>query len=213
MRALKQGGSPVASLAIIHRVADKSCSWKLRGIKSANPLDNTPHLVAVEGAKRGGPDGSHRRQDLKQIRYGTGNLPLALVLPHKHPRKPTAMKGDVSYTLCTAEVCYATGKLSDRFRADTDSSTRCPYRHLCAAILGSGSRPWVGNFLGHLGPQVANLLGPLGSYILGAYLVPDNPLVRPANSSMGLRPAKTTSSASFHTTLGDRTSIVGSVVG
>jgi hypothetical protein len=150
---------------------------------------------------------------LVKISSRARNLPLARVPTPKHPRKPTAMKGDVSYTLCTAVLCYRTGKLSDRFRADTDSSTHCPYRHLCAAALGSRFRSWVGNFLGHLGPQVANLLGPLGSYLLGAYLVPDNPLVRPANPSMGLRPANTTSSASFHATLGDRASIAGSVVG
>ena len=132
---------------------------------------------------------------LVKISSRTRNLPLAWVPTPKHPRKPTAIKGDVSYTLCTAEVCYGTGKLSDRFRADTDSSTHCPYRRLCAAVLGSGSRPWVGNFLGHLGPQVANLLGPLGSYLLGAYLVPDNPVVCSANPSMGLRPVNTTLSA------------------
>src|SRR5215211_5039381 len=97
------------------------------------------------------------------------------------------MKDCVSCTLCTAEVCYGTGKLSERLLADTDSSNHCPHRRLCAAALGNGSRPWVGNFLGHLGPQVVNLLGPLGSYLLGHYLVPDNPVVRPANPSMGLR--------------------------
>ena len=123
------------------------------------------------------------------------------------------MKGDVSYTLCTAEVCYETGMLSDGFRADTDSSTHCPYRRLCAAALGNRFRSWVGNFLGHLGHQVVNLLGRLGSYLLGAYLVPDNPVVRPANPSMGLRPANTTSPASFHTALGDSANIAGTVLG
>ena len=139
-----------------------------------------------------GPGGNDGTSNLRGDDSRRSGILRALRLPDS---KPIAMKGNVSYTLCTAEVCYGTGKLSDRFRADTDSSTHCPYRHLCAAILGSGSRPWVGNFLGHLGPQVANLLGPLGSYLLGAYLVPDNPVVCPANSSMGLRPANTTSPA------------------
>ncbi len=123
------------------------------------------------------------------------------------------MKDDVSYTLCIAEVCYGTGELSDRFRADTDSSTHCPYRRLCAAALGDGFRSWVGNFLGYLGPQVVNLLGRLGSYLLGAYLVTDNPLVRPANPSMGLRPANTTSPAAFRTALSNSASIAGTVLG
>ena len=119
----------------------------------------------------------------------------------------------MGYTLCTAEVCYGTGKLSDRSRADTDSSTHWPYRRLWAATLGNGFRSWVGNFLGHLGPQVVNLLGRLGNHLFGAYLVPDKPLVRPANPSMGLRPANTTSPAYLHAALGNSANIVGSVLG
>ena len=103
--------------------------------------------------------------------------------------------------------------LSDGFRADTDSSTHCPYRRLRAAALGKGFRSWVGNLLGHLGPQADDLLGHLGRYLLGAYLGSANPVVRPANPSMGLRPANTTSPAYLHTSLSDRASIAGSVLG
>ena len=33
-------------------------------VLAAKPLDNTPHLFAIVGAKRDGPNGSHRRGDL-----------------------------------------------------------------------------------------------------------------------------------------------------
>ena len=103
--------------------------------------------------------------------------------------------------------------LSDGFRADTDSSTQCPYRRLRAAALGKGFRSWVGNLLGHLGPQADDLLGHLGCYLLGAYLVSANPVVRPANPSMGLGPANTTSPASFLTAIGDSANSAGTVLG
>ena len=111
-------------------------------------------------------------------------------------------------------MCYRAGKLSERFWPDTDSSTHCPYRRLCAAVMGNRFRAWVGNLLGYLGSQVDNLLGRLGNHLHTAYLVvADNSVVRPANPSMGLRPAQTTSPASFHTTLGNCTSIAGTVLG
>ena len=119
----------------------------------------------------------------------------------------------MGYTLCTAEVCYGTGKLSDGSRADTDSSTHCPYRCLWAATLGNGFRSWVGDILGHLGPQVVNLLGRLGNHLLGAYLVPYKQVVRPANPSMGLGPANTTSPAYLHTAIGNSANNAGSVLG
>jgi hypothetical protein len=103
--------------------------------------------------------------------------------------------------------------LSDRFSADTNSSTHCPYRCLCAAAMGDGSRAWVGRLLGHLGLQVDDLLGRLGSYLFGAYLVPGKPVDRPANPSMGLGPANSTSPASFHTAIGDSADISGIVLG
>ena len=103
--------------------------------------------------------------------------------------------------------------LSDGFRADTDSSTHCPYRRLRAAALGKGFRAWVGNLLGYLDTPVGNLLGRLGSHLLGAYLVSANPVVRPANPSMGLRPANSTSPASFLTALGDSANSAGTVLG
>src|SRR5919112_757591 len=97
--------------------------------------------------------------------------------------------------LCNVEVCtcfgvghYGAGEFPEGFLADTDSSTHCPYRRLCAAVLGNGFRAWVGNLLGYLGYQVDNLLGRLGTHLLGAYLVvADYPVGRPANPSMGLR--------------------------
>ena len=121
----------------------------------------------------------------------------------------------MGYTLCTAEVCYETGKLFDGSRADSDSSTHCPYRRLWAAALGNrnGFRSRVSDILGHLGPQVVNLLGRLGNHLLGAYLVPYKPLVRRANPSMGLGPANTTSPAYLHTALGNSANIAGSVLG
>src|SRR5215213_5585845 len=36
-------------------------------VLAAKPLDNTPHLLAVVGAKRDGSNGSHRRCDLQQM--------------------------------------------------------------------------------------------------------------------------------------------------
>src|SRR5215208_6099450 len=36
-------------------------------VSAAKPLDNTPHLFAVKGAKRDGPNGSHRRCDLQKM--------------------------------------------------------------------------------------------------------------------------------------------------
>jgi len=103
--------------------------------------------------------------------------------------------------------------LSDRFSADTNSSTHCLYRRLCAAAMGDRSRAWVGKLLGHLGLQVDDLLGHLGRYLLGAYLVSANPVVRPANPSMGLGPANSTSPASFHTAIGDSADIADIVLG
>ena len=75
---------------------------------------------------------------------------------------------------------------------------------LTALIVVYALRPWAigllgfGNLLGRLGSQADELLGRLGIYLLGAYLVPDFPIVRRANPSMGLRPTNSTSSASFH---------------
>ena len=103
--------------------------------------------------------------------------------------------------------------LSDRFSADTNSSTHCPYRCLCAAAMGDGSRAWAGRLLGHLGLQVDDLLGRLGSYLSGAYLVSGKPVVRPANPSMGLGPANSTSPASFHTAIRDSADIARTVLG
>src|SRR5918997_4643259 len=36
-------------------------------VSAAKPLDNIPHLFAVEGAKRDGLNGSHRRCDLQEM--------------------------------------------------------------------------------------------------------------------------------------------------
>ena len=107
---------------------------------------------------------------------------------------------------------YGAGKFPEGFLADTNSSTICPYRRLCHAALGNQFRACDGNLLGHLGYQIGNLLGRLGTHLFGAYLVTDNPLVRPANSSMGLRPANTISPTYLHTSLSDRASIAGSVL-
>src|SRR5215207_7057119 len=101
----------------------------------------------------------------------------------------------------------------DRFWADIDSSPHCPCRRLCAATIGDGSRTRVEEFLGRLGFQADELLGSLGSYLFGAHLVPDRPIVRRANPSMGLRPAKATSPAHFHTALGDPADVAGTVLG
>jgi hypothetical protein len=173
-------------------------------------LEDEEPSTTDRGPHPRGPGGSDGTGNLHGDDSGRSGILRALRLPDS---KPTAMKVAVGYTLCTAEVCYGAGKLSDRFWADTDSNTHCPYRRLCAAALGNGFRSWVGNLLGPLGPQVDDLLGRLGSYLLGAYLVPDNPVVRPANPSMGLRAANTTSPTSFHTALGDSADISGTVLG
>jgi hypothetical protein len=122
--------------------------------------------------------------------------------------------------LCSVEVCasfgvahYRAGKLPQGFLADTDSSTHRPYRRLCAAALGNRFWAWVGNLPECLDTEVGNLLGCLGIRLLGAYLVTDYAVVRPANSSVGLRPANTTSPASSHSALGNFASIAGTVLG
>lgn len=111
-------------------------------------------------------------------------------------------------------MAYRAGKKRpEGFLADTDSGTHRPYQRLCAAALGNRFRALVGNLLGHLGTEVGNLLERVGTRLFGADLVTDNPLVRPANPSMGLRPASTTSAAYFHTALGYSASIAGTVLG
>jgi hypothetical protein len=137
---------------------------------------------------------------------------------HRSGAAPVA--SDSKLDLCGVEVCacfgmvhYGAGKLPEGFLADTNSSTNCPYRRLCHAALGNQFRACDGNLLGHLGYQIGKLLGCLGTRLHGSYLVTDNPIVRPANPSMGLRPANTTSPAYLHTSLSDRASIAGSVLG
>src|SRR5215212_2139048 len=49
------------------RAGAVSVPGPLDAVSAAKPLDNTPHLFAVEGAKRDGPNGSHRRCDLQQM--------------------------------------------------------------------------------------------------------------------------------------------------
>jgi hypothetical protein len=109
-------------------------------------------------------------------------------------------------------VAQKVGKAPEGFLASTDSSSHCPDRRLCASAQGNRFWAWVGNLLGHLGTEVGNLLGRLGTRLLGDYLVIDSLVVHPANPSMGLRPANTTSSASFHAALGDCASIAGAVL-
>jgi hypothetical protein len=99
------------------------------------------------------------------------------------------------------------------YLAGTDGSSYCPDRRLCAAAQGNRFWDWVGNLLGHLGTEIRNLLGCLGARLLGNYVVIDNPVVRPANPSMGLGPANTTSPAPFHTALSDSASLAGTVLG
>ena len=125
--------------------------------------------------------------------------------------KPTTLR--MMYATPRALAKSAMGKLSDRFRANTDGSAHRPRPRLCAAALGDGFGAWVENVLGHLGLQVDDLLGLLGSYLPGAHLVSDNPLVRPANPSMGFGTANTTSSATFHIALGDPADTAGIVLG
>ena len=122
--------------------------------------------------------------------------------------------------LCNVEACtcfgvghYGAGKFPERFLADTDSSTHCPYRRLCAAALGNRFRAWVGNLVGPLDAQVGNLLGRLGTHLLRAYLVLDNPVVRSPNTSMGFRRADATSPTSLTTMLGDSARIADAVPG
>jgi hypothetical protein len=99
------------------------------------------------------------------------------------------------------------------FFADTDSSNHCPCRRLCAADVGNRVWALVSNLLGPLGTEVGNLLERLGIGLFGAYLVANNPLFCPANSSMGFRAANPTSATYFRTALGDRASIEGTVLG
>ena len=124
--------------------------------------------------------------------------------PYKYDRGWEAKLDLSNVEVCASlGVVYRAGKKPpDRFLADTDSSTYRPYRRLCAAALGNRFWTWV-----------ANLLGCLGIRLLGAYLVTDYAVVRPANSAVGLRPANTTSPASSHTALGDIESIAGTVLG
>jgi hypothetical protein len=118
-----------------------------------------------------------------------------------------------SVEVCTSVgVAQRAGKAPEGFLAGTDSSSHCPYRRLYAAAEGNRFRAWVGNLLGHLGTEVGNLLGRLGTRLLGDYLVIDSPVVPPTNPSMGLRPANTTSSASYRAALGDTASIAGTVL-
>src|SRR5215218_784340 len=49
------------------RAGAVSVPGPLDAVSAAKPLDNTPHLFAVVGAKRDGPNGSHRRCDLQQM--------------------------------------------------------------------------------------------------------------------------------------------------
>ena len=104
-------------------------------------------------------------------------------------------------------------KPPERFLAGSDSSTHCPYRRLCAAALGYRFRAWAGRIQGHLGNEVGDFLGCLGTGLLGAYLVTYHELLRPTNPSMGLGPANATTSSSFHTALGDIESIADTVLG
>lgn len=104
-------------------------------------------------------------------------------------------------------------KPPEGFFADTDGSTHRPRRRLCAAAMGNRGWTLVSNLLGSLDTEVGNLLERLGTPLLGAYLVTDNPLACPANPSMGFRPASPTSAAYFRTALGDSASIAGTVLG
>src|SRR5215218_10903115 len=49
------------------RAGAVSVPGPLDTVSAAKPLDNTPHLFAIVGAKRDGPNGSHRRCDLQQM--------------------------------------------------------------------------------------------------------------------------------------------------
>ena len=104
-------------------------------------------------------------------------------------------------------------KPPERYLAGSHSSTHCPYSRLHAAALGYRFRAWVGRIRGHLGNEVGDFLGCLGTRLLGAYLVTNNAVLRPANPSMGLRPANTTSPASFHTAIRDSADIARTVLG
>jgi len=121
--------------------------------------------------------------------------------------------------LCSVEVCASVGvdqrasKPAKGFLAGSDGSTHCPYRRLCAAALGYRFRAWAGKLWGYLGTEIGDLLERLGTSLLGAYLVTYHALLRPTNPSMGLGPANTTTSSSFHTALGDIESIADAVLG
>jgi hypothetical protein len=110
-------------------------------------------------------------------------------------------------------VAQRASKPPERFLAGSHSSTHCPYSRLHAAALGYRFRAWVGRIQGHLGNEVGDFLGCLGTRLLGAYLVTNNAIVRPANPSMGLRPANSTSPASSCTALGDSESVADTVLG
>jgi hypothetical protein len=121
-------------------------------------------------------------------------------------------KDEVSCTLCNADVCYG-GMRLDGYSADAHSGAHCSYRRLCIATLGDRFRAWIANLLGHLVPKVDDLLGRLGRYLPGAYHLLDNQVVRPANPSMGSRPASSTPPAPFRTALGDSAGVAGAVLG
>ena len=131
------------------------------------------------------------------------------------PVAPLVFKLD----LCGVEASASLGmaqrasKPSEGFLAGSDSSTHCPYRSLYATALGFRVRAWVGKLRGHLGNEVGNFLGCLGIRLLGPYLVTNNAIVRPANPSMGFRPANTTSPASSPAALGDSESVADIVLG
>ena len=111
-------------------------------------------------------------------------------------------------------MAYRDGKKPpEEFFADTDGSTHRPCRRLCAAAVGNRVWALVSNLLGPLGTEVGSLLECLGIRLFGAYLVTDNPLLCPANPSMGFGSASPTSAASFRTALGDSASIAGTVLG
>ena len=121
--------------------------------------------------------------------------------------------------LCGVEASASLGvaqrasKPPEGFLAGSDSSTHCLYRRLYAAALGHRVRAWDGKLRGHLGNEVGNFLGCLGTGLPGAYLVASNAIVRPTNPAMGLRPANTTSPAPSRTALGDSESVADTIFG
>jgi hypothetical protein len=110
-------------------------------------------------------------------------------------------------------VAQRASKPPEGFLAGSDSSTHCLYRRLYAAALGHRVRAWDGKLRGHLGNEVGNFLGCLGTGLLGHYLVTNNAIVRPANPSMGFRPEGATSPASSPAALGDSESVANTVLG